>query len=328
MLRSPLFHFLLIGATLFVLQSLRDGAPETPVIEVPRSEINEALESYQMQMGRVPSDVEATALERQVIDDALWLEQAFALGLHEVDPVVRQRLLLNMRFLDGADDAPAPGAMDPAEEEALLTRAIDLGMDRSDTVVRRRLVDRVQAIVRGAVRARAVDEDTLAVYYDENREQWREPALLDLTHVYLSRDRRGEKTRADAEQLLVRLREESVEPDEGTTLGDPFLAGHRLRGASPNRLIARLGPDFASAIADARPGKGWIGPFPSAFGQHLVWIHDRIESHVPALEEIRKRVLEEWIEAESRREMRNFLDERRTQVEIRIVDDQSVSAAM
>jgi hypothetical protein len=268
------------------------------------------------------------------VDDALWLEQAYALGLHEVDPVVRQRLLLNMRFLEGAADTegtaepPHPGAGDPEEEEALLARALELGMDRSDTVVRRRLVDRVQAIVRGAVRARPVDEAALEAHYRETLEQWREPALLDLTHVYLSRDRRGEATRRDAEALLARLRDGPVDVEPAITLGDPFLAGHRLRGASPNRLIARLGPDFAAAVAEARPGSGWIGPIGSAFGQHLVWIHDRVDSRIPPLAEIRQRVLEDWIEAESRREMRAFLDERRTQVEIRIVADQAESAAM
>jgi hypothetical protein len=242
--------------------------------------------------------------------------------------VVRQRLLLNMRFLEGDEDAPPPGAGDPAEEEALLARAVELGMDRSDTVVRRRLVDRVQAIVRGAVRARSVDDATLEAHYRDTLEQWREPALLDLSHVYLSRDRRKEATRADAQRLLARLRDGDVDVEAAIAMGDPFLAGHRLRGASPNRLIARLGPDFAAAVADARPGSGWLGPFSSAFGEHLVWIHDRVDSRIPPLAEIRQRVLEDWIDAESRRAMRAFLDERRSEVEIRIVADQPASAAM
>ncbi len=275
MLRSPLLHFLLLGGLLFVVQSLRTLPDDSAVVEVSRGEIAEALETYALQMGRTPSDAEAQAIERQVVDNALWLEQAYALGLHEVDSVVRQRLLLNMRFLEGdeAEVRPAEDAEAFAREEALLERAIELGMDRSDTVVRRRLVDRVQAIIRGAVRARPSDPVAIQTHYEATLDQWREPALLDLSHVYLSRDSRGEATHSDADALLARLRRDDVGVDDGIALGDPFLAGHRLRGASPNRLIARLGPDFATAVADAGPGKGWPGPFPSAFGQHLVWIH-------------------------------------------------------
>ena len=103
-------------------------------------------------------------------------------------------------------------------------------------------------------------------------------------------------------------------------LGDPFLAGHRLRGASPNRIVARLGPAFAEGVAGGE-AETWFGPVESAFGQHLVWIHDRIETRIPALDEIRNRVLEDWIEQESRRVLREHVDQRRTQVEIRILED-------
>jgi len=311
LLRAPLLHFLLLGGLIYALQSIGSDVPETQVVEVRRSAIAERLQAYAQQMGRAPSDVEARSIEKQVVDEALWLQQAFAIGLHEVDSVVRQRLLLNMRFLEGDSDTP---------EEELISRAIELGMDRSDTVVQRRLVDRVQAILRAGVRAQPPDEATLTAHYDQTAEQWREPPLLDLSHVYLSRDRRGDATRADAEALLSQVRAAGLDVDTAIAEGDPFLAGHRLRGASPNRIVARLGPAFAEGVADATPGS-WLGPIESAFGQHLVWVHDRKESRIPTLEEIRNRVLEDWIEIESRRVLREHVDRRRTQVEIRIVED-------
>ncbi|CAN0488304.1 unnamed protein product, partial [Discosporangium mesarthrocarpum] len=119
---------------------------------------------------------------------------------------------------------------------------------------------------------------------------------------------------------LERVRRESLASDAAIALGDPFLAGHRLRGASPNRIVARLGPSFADGVAEA-PTQTWVGPVESAFGQHLVWIHDRIESRIPPLDEIRTRVLEDWIEKESRRVLREHIDARRRQVEVRILED-------
>lgn len=310
MLRAPLLHFLLIGGLLYAFQSGASRTAETPVVEVQRSAIEERTEAYRQQMGRPPDAREAAAIEKQVVDDALWLDQAFTLGLHEVDAVVRQRLLLNMRFLEGESDA---------SEEELIARAVELGMDRSDTVVQRRLVDRVQAILRAGVRASGPDEETLAAHYAETEEQWREPALLDLEHVYFSRDRRGEATSADAAALLPRLKSENTAPTDAIAQGDPFLAGHRIRGASPNRIIARLGPTFEAGVRGAEAGT-WFGPVPSAFGEHLVWIHERTPSRIPPLSEIRKRVAEDWIEGESRRVLREHIDRRRTQVEVRILE--------
>ena len=311
MIRSPLLHFLLAGALIFALQSVWSSAPEESRIEVRRSEIDERIEAYRRQMGRAPNDAEARSIENQVIENALWLEQAFALGLHEMDSVVRQRLIINMRFLEGETQA---------SDEELVARAIELGMDKSDTVVQRRLIDRVQAIVRAGVRARPIDDATLAAHYEATQERWREPALLDLTHVYLSRDKRGDATVDDARALLTRLEVGTIEPDPGVALGDPFLAGHRLRGATPNRIVARLGPHFANGVAEAPTGV-WVGPIESAFGQHLVWIHDRVESRIPSLEEIRSRVVEDWIEQESRVALRKHVERRKLVVRIEILED-------
>ncbi|MEM9174700.1 MAG: peptidylprolyl isomerase [Myxococcota bacterium] len=312
MLRAPLLHFLLLGGLLYAFQSIGSDAEEIPVVEVQRSAIEERLEVYRNQMGRPPSPAEARSIEKQVVDEALWLQQAFAIGLHEVDSVVRQRLLLNMRFLEGQDA--------DASESELIERAIELGMDRSDTVVQRRLIDRVQAILRAGVRANPPDAPALRAHYEETAERWREPPLLDLSHVYLSRDRRGEATRDDARRLLGRVEGQALDPEAAIALGDPFLAGHRLRGASPNRIVARLGPRFAAGVAEGPP-EAWFGPVESAFGQHLVWIHARVESRIPPLDEIRARVLEDWIEGESRRVLREYIDRRRTRVEVRILDD-------
>ena len=284
-MRTPLLHFCLAGGLLFFLESSWLRPAERPGVEIRRSEIAARLDAYQLQMGRAATPEEALAVENRVIEDAIWFEQALALGLLQSDPVVHQRLVLNMRFLDGESQA---------SEDELVARAIELGMERSDIVVRRRLIDRVQAILRAGVRANPPDPAGLEAHYEATAERWREPVLLDLSQVYLSRDKRGERTEADAMALLARLERESLAPEAAIELGDPFLAGHRVRGASPARIVARLGPVFAAGVENAPLGR-WVGPIDSAFGTHLVWIHERQPSRIPELAELRSRVLEDWI---------------------------------
>jgi len=310
-LRAPLLHFLILGALLFAVQTGFRREPTSRAVEVSRGEVADRIEAFALQVGRPASPDEARALEDQAIEDALWLDQAFAVGLPEIDSVVHQRLVQNMRFLD-------PETRE--SDAALHARAVELGMERSDTVVRRRLIDRIQAVVRARVRAEPIDEAALRAFFDANAERWREPALLDLTHVYLSRDKRGPRADADAAALLARLERESTAPEAAALLGDPFLGGHRLRGATPTRIAARLGPGFADAIADAPAGR-WVGPVESAFGPHLVWIERRVESRIPPFDEIRRRVLDDWLEERTRIALRDEAARLRAGVEVHWVDD-------
>lgn len=337
MRRSPLLHFLILGALLFGLQSFWGREAEPTTIRVKRSEVETRLAAYQRQMGRIPTDAEAAALERQVVDEAIWLEEAFRLGLEKYDPVVQQRLLLNMRFLEGegasgsassksatpaSNPGPGPESTEGPSEAELLGRAFELGMHRSDTVVQRRLIDRMQALIRARVRSQGVPPETLAAYYADSAERWREPELFDFTHVYVSRDKHGNAARERAEVLRDELRQESLGPEGGILRGDPFLSGHRLRGASPQRIATRLGPTFLAGpvpLADAPIGE-WVGPFDSAFGSHVVWIHEREPSRIPELSEVEDRVREDYFESRSREEIRAHLDQRREQLAVVFVD--------
>ena len=107
-------------------------------------------------------------------------------------------------------------------------------------------------------------------------------------------------------------------------LGDPFLGGHTLRGATPNRIAARLGPGFANALVDAEPGH-WLGPIESAFGPHLVWIERRIPSRIPPFEEVRSRVLDDWLENRTREALRDEATRLRAGVEVRWIDDRDAA---
>lgn len=311
MLRSPLVHFLLIGALLFGLRLAWPGTPDKPVALVHRSEIEARIAAFATEVRRPVSAAEARAIEDQVVDEALWLARARMLGLAETDTVVRQRLILNMRFLLGETDE---------SDETLYRRAVELGMDETDLVVRRRLIDRVQALVRAHVRSEPVDEAALRIWFESHAERWREPPLLDFTHVYFSRDRRGAATEADARKLLEALRREKTEPAAAIQRGDSFLSGHSLRLASPARIVARFGPEFADAVADA-PERRWFGPVDSAFGVHLVWIEARRESRIPPLAEIHDRVERDWIAEKVRRALLDEAARLRGEIPVRLAED-------
>jgi hypothetical protein len=57
-----------------------------------------------------------------------------------------------------------------------------------------------------------------------------------------------------------------------------------------------FGDGFAKRISVMEPGR-WQGPVPSSFGQHFVYISERIPGGVPPLDAVRQAVRREWSNA-------------------------------
>jgi hypothetical protein len=275
-------HFVLAGLVLHLLAgTTREVQVPEPVVldEAARAQLRAA---WTASMGREPSAQELAALERRELDDELLFREALARGLERRDEVVRQRLLLNMRFLGAAADA---------DEARLLEQAWAMDMPRNDLVVRRRLVQVMEfALGEGADRSPATEAE-LAAMYSERREEFAEPPRWQLVQVYFSADRRGAASPTDATAALARFREASLGPDRGIEAGDPFLGGHRLPSLGAPQLAAQFGQAFVDGLG-ACTVQAWCGPVPSAFGQHLVWVEAFQPARLPGLEDpsVRRRL--------------------------------------
>jgi hypothetical protein len=219
------------------------------------------------------------------------------------------RLVQNLRFL-------APGDA-PLEPERLLERAYALGMDRTDVVVRRRLVERMRLAIAAAATAAEPSDAELEAILAREPERFRRPPRVQLSHVYLSRDRRGAHLERDARERLAELVARGVPPERAAEHGDPFLLPARMPLASERALAARLGPEFAAAATRLEPGR-WSGPIASSYGLHLVWVHRRLPARLPPLAEVRAEVLARWREQREAQAVAEALAVLRGEVEVRV----------
>jgi len=108
--------------------------------------------------------------------------------------------------------------------------------------------------------------------------------------VLLARDRHPATLAQDADALVASFRRNAVAPEQGTLRGDPFPLPNLAWSISEREVGARFGDGFARAVAQLQPG-AWSDPIPSAFGVHLVWVHERVPARLPALAEVRGPVL-------------------------------------
>ena len=61
-------------------------------------------------------------------------------------------------------------------------------------------------------------------------------------------------------------------------------------------MASVFGDGFATRVAVMEPGR-WQGPIASSFGQHFVYISERIQSGLPPLDAVRQAVRREWSNA-------------------------------
>ncbi len=294
-LRAPLLHFLLIGGGLFMVVQLSRPPERDLFVRLSHAEVRLHEETFALQSGRPPDESERRALIQSEVDDRLLLEEAFALGWHESDGVARRRLIQNQRFL-----APE----DPASDDELLERARSQGMDRSDIVVRRRLLERMRLGIAAVARETEPTREELESHRREHADVFMRPERVRLSHVFLSRDRRGASLSEDAETLGRRITADEIAPERAAEHSDPSLVRTALPLSSGSALTRELGSAFAQAALRTAVGQ-WSGPIGSAYGVHFVYVHEHVPATLPQLDEILSDVRTDWLHG---REQRALMD--------------------
>jgi PPIC-type PPIASE domain len=181
---------------------------------------------------------------------------------------------------------------DDVREEVLYRAGTELGLDSDDTIVRRRIAQKMGFFLEGTVEA-PTDAD-LKQYLRQNVDRFRTDPLIAFRQVFISSKRAN--AREDAEALLPTL--VSV-GREAPALGDTMLLPE-VFGPTPLRDIAsQFGDGFARELAATKPG-AWAGPIVSAYGYHLVLVASVTPAYVPELGDVRDAVAREWY-AERRR---------------------------
>lgn len=276
-------HFVLLASLAWFAGSGLERHERSEPLRLDAAREQALASSWQAEMGRAPTPAELRDLVARELDDEILFREARARALHEIDPVVRQRLLLNMRFL---------GTSGGESEEDLFRQALALGMDANDLVVRRRLIQVMELSIEDSADKSPATPGELQAAYAQAREALTVPARWRISQVYFSSDRRAGVAREAADAALVTIARDGLEPDAAVRLGDPFLGGHRLPLLSLAQLAGQFGNSFAAALPACAPA-AWCGPVESSYGWHLVHIDASEPQRLPAIDdpEVQKRLL-------------------------------------
>jgi len=263
---SPVLHFTLAGAVLFVLVGLLDVG---------------GIGERRGATGRPASDLEDAATIR--------------IGSDELIAFIQSRTRMSRaeqaaQSFDAASPAVRQDWIDRyVREEALVREARALGLDRDDELIRRRLVQQMEFLVEGAEEsALVVSHEEIEAAYRARAEELREPATVRFAHVFV-RVETGREAEADgkARTLLERLNREGFGFDDALALGDRFLYDRVYVDRTLDEVRSHFGEVMATTVAERPVDAGkWSGPHRSEHGLHLVLLTGRREARLPAQSEV------------------------------------------
>jgi len=151
-------------------------------------------------------------------------------------------------------------------EEVLYREALAMGLERDDTIIRRRLRQKIEFLMDDFTLVEPADED-LRQLLDKEPDRFRLDARISFAQVYLK-----EESRASADATLATLQSSVSDPSQ---LSDSHLIAYEFDDVSEAVISAQFGDTFKTAF--------------------LVRIEDIVAGTVPALTDIRTEVEREWL---------------------------------
>jgi hypothetical protein len=159
-------------------------------------------------------------------------------------------------------------------EEVFYREALALGLDRDDTVVRRRLRQKLEFLAEGIAAPSEPGEAELAAHLRAHAERFQVEGRVSFRQL-----------RWDGE------------PTETAGDGAASLVPERLVDVPWSEVERQFGPAFAARLRRLPIGR-WQGPVASGVGTHRVLVSDRSEGRPAELAEVKSAVRSDWLRAQ------------------------------
>lgn len=179
--------------------------------------------------------------------------------------------------------------VDHVRQEALVREAKRLGLDEGDTVVERRLAQKMTFMLADMAEATTPSDDVLKDWYDQHPDRFAQPPLISFQHVYF---------RAEPDDILATL--QGAQGEAWQSYGDPFILQRAYADLPPREVTRLFGAAFAKSVFDSSDTEDWFGPVSSAYGAHFVRILAHSDAAQPPFDMIKSDVLADWAEYDRR----------------------------
>lgn len=205
---------------------------------------------------------------------------------------------------------------DRVREEVYYREAMALGLDKDDTVIRRRLRQKMEFITDDVSTQIQPSDEELEKFLAADPDSFRIGDRFSFTQVYLDREKYGANVARVAEQLRSQLNRVGGDADV-SELGDATLLEHSYWKVPGTEIGKQFGDTFVASLRGLSGGQ-WQGPIESGYGLHFVYVRERETGGMPALADVREAVRTEWTNARRLETTEKFYDELRSKYQVTV----------
>jgi|TARA_B110000438_G_scaffold67883_1_gene68255 hypothetical protein len=182
------------------------------------------------------------------------------------------------------------------EEEILYQEALRLGLDEQDSIVRRRLIQKLGFIAESEP-SEPAEISTLQNFYRENISSYTLPERYTFRQRYF-------QTETDANNALILINSgEAI-----SILGEPSMLNSEYAYLSKLEINATFGTGFSNQITTTNTDS-WQGPLLSGFGFHLVYLIAVHEEETTPFETMQDQVFMDYRNQQEQNARSNFVED-------------------
>jgi len=165
---------------------------------------------------------------------------------------------------------------DYVREEALYREAKKLGFENGDYIIRQRLIQKLDFIAEAGSIPPPPDAIELLEFYNNNRDEFVEPARASFTHIFYTKDDTSYNNALARARITLSALEQADKTLQGGEFGDHFLYQSTYINRTHDQIVDVLGLSAAKLIfAPETSIRQWVGPVTSPHGVHLIFISNR-----------------------------------------------------
>ena len=183
---------------------------------------------------------------------------------------------------------------DKVKEEVLYREGLAMGLDKEDTIVKRRMAQKMQFLAEDVAAAHEPSTAELKTWFEKNTDKFALPSRYSFRHIYFSPDKRGRNAQDDAAKALASIAGQPEDSPLISSVADRFMFQDYYGDRAPSAIAKEFGSQFAVALEKLKLGS-WQGPIESGYGWHLVFVDTVIPGRVPAFEEVESDVKTAWL---------------------------------
>jgi len=158
------------------------------------------------------------------------------------------------------------------DQEIMYLEGLKLNLDHNDEIIKRRLVQKYEFLVKDLSTADVATDDDLKAFYQDYKGRYQSPNKVSFHHFYFSPDRH-DNPKELASKAIENWRTSQIEKAQYSDDSDAFFISSPQQSQTKDQLWQNFGKKFGDELMQVSD-IGWYGPIESGLGWHVLYIDD------------------------------------------------------